>query len=656
MNEDKMIMDDDILFQFDGDERVSFADGSHNTIVLGTTGSGKTTSLLFPALSKMIKAGFAGLVVDVKGNMANYVRRIANEHGRLDDIVEFGPGPAAKQVNVFWNVPMYDVEKMFRTIFQFDSMPEIGKYNSLFYEEGLQKIMDCLELYLIMCRKMDMDFRFGVFNRIINEYQMAQDVYAHYRKALHDPNNIDEQKLVGRIDGDPLHYILQPGAKRNRAWDEQTSYRMHTIRTCIERFMRFPVLIRNFLGNTKDNFNIPKRIYDDKQIVVLRLATELGTLGENLARWIMREYYQAVYRNGKNLPTGEYTFCVADEVQDFYSSNRNDPLNDNSFVAKCREFNCINIYGTQSISAMMSRAERGMSDCAALIGNCNTRIFLYSDDPNTKYLAPENLQSLETLAPGMANLVKYDSSTREHQSGTVTIKNMFQSLQDLFVRQADKVPDTVAIMQCPDLTDEEKKKEFEVIMADCKRLTTRKLDNFDDCVDTNSEGLSFQISNFEKLDESNSTLSVAEKNAANLIKEFPGYFSTNAKLKHLIVPSGWIGLVRESLLLAQNAELYGKILKFKLSHFPYLMIVEENDSEIFSEAMNSNLKKTKNCCMICGEKMNLDNDDEGEDDEDENLYHRRNISSKDYQISCYCVKCLSDIKKKLEIKPLHGQG
>ena len=70
------------LLQFDGGEFVNFEDARHNCLVLGTTGSGKTASIILPAAERLIAAGFGGLIVDIKGNFTGQIRAIARAHGR----------------------------------------------------------------------------------------------------------------------------------------------------------------------------------------------------------------------------------------------------------------------------------------------------------------------------------------------------------------------------------------------------------------------------------------------------------------------------------------------------------------------------------------------------------------------------------------------
>lgn len=459
----------DFLFAFDAGGGISFADASHNMGVFGTTGSGKTESIIFPCVSSMIGAGFAGLVVDVKGNVANYVRMIAREHGRENDVVEFGPGPAATPINLLWGKTLFEIEQILRSTC---TNSYSDKHNSCFYEEGVQKMLDVLLLYRIMCEKLQRPFRFDLYNVLLNDFHLAHDAYEFYLNKLHDHNILEELQLVQRIKGDTLHYILPPSTnpeKRSRGWDEQNSYRMHYPRQGIERLLRTPGMVKNFLGNGQENLDIARRIYDENKIVVLRLAVETGLMGEKIARLVTREFYQAVYRNGKKLPEGKYTFLVADEVQDFYSSDKEDPLNDNSFVAKCREFRNIAIYGTQSVAAMQARASGGLQDCEAFVANCNVRVFLFSDDKATMDLAPDTLPKLDTLKSGHGNLVKFDVKTRDHVVGSVSMNNAYREFQELLARQRPHVPDTDPV-SVAEPTKEEQIQQLREIMEEAEWL------------------------------------------------------------------------------------------------------------------------------------------------------------------------------------------
>jgi hypothetical protein len=131
----------------------------------------------------------------------------------------------------------------------------------------------------------------------------------------------------------------------------------------------------------------------------------------------METYYKAVYARGLSLPSGEYTFLVADEFQDFVDFSPNNLNNDNAFTAKSREFRNILIAATQSLSALLTRGgRREYVEC--FMNNINNRVNFYSDDSWTQDVANHHVSmNLADLNPAQAVIVKYNQETRKHEYG-----------------------------------------------------------------------------------------------------------------------------------------------------------------------------------------------------------------------------------------------
>lgn len=66
-----------------------FEDLSRHCLVLGATGSGKTSGWGKKYLSSVMAAGCGGLVLTVKKDEAEFVKNIAKKEGRVDDVMEF---------------------------------------------------------------------------------------------------------------------------------------------------------------------------------------------------------------------------------------------------------------------------------------------------------------------------------------------------------------------------------------------------------------------------------------------------------------------------------------------------------------------------------------------------------------------------------------
>ena len=430
---------DDALLVFDNGSYVSFADATHNIIALGTAGSGKTMSIILPLYERLMRAGFGGALVDIKGNLGDYLRLIAQAYGRLDDIVEIGPGPGAEKINILKGKTPHEIEEIFRALL----LTTQGRDdpNRHFHELGLRDTVACWQLFSLMCERTKSPLLFSLFARMLNDQQFARDLYRRYMADYHDATNPVERDLVQRITSDKMHHIDTTDGQSRSMADErlrQNSYRMGVIRNGLAMLMNSPGLVENFLAADGAGFDIVRRLYDENRIILLRFATQTGEIASNITQLFRDELYPAIINHGKSLPHGKFTFTIVDEMQDFYNSDKSSSWNDNSMVAKGREFNNIMIMATQSVAAMLARASDSM-DAETLINNCNIRIIFYNDDPRTRNLMDKAPREPDDLGPGEAVLYSYSATTREHDIELVTAGEMYAATQKLLAQNTDGI-------------------------------------------------------------------------------------------------------------------------------------------------------------------------------------------------------------------------
>ncbi|HIX40826.1 MAG TPA: hypothetical protein H9857_08520 [Candidatus Desulfovibrio intestinigallinarum] len=417
------------LLRFDNGLRVTFAEGCHNMLVTGTTGAGKTTSIILPAMDRLIGAGFGGVIVDVKGSLADSVRKLAARHGRLGDVVEFGPGPGARKINLFHGVDSFRFRDLLRSLL-LDSANRDDR-NIAFAMSGLRCLTQAYQMLLLLSRAQKLRLNFDILRRLINDHYYALRVYHNFKKEFEKTNIPEAEELMLAIEGDKMHIIPHDEKKqlRDNTWNEQVAYRLSVIRSAVENLCNAPGIKENFISSRKENIDIADRIYHKKQIVVLRLAPETGVVGAGLVRILLQEFYTAVLRHGSKLPENEYTFCIADEAQHFLSTDRTEALNDNQFIAVARESRNINILGTQSLSSLYARTHDEEA-IRTIVSNCNVRLFLYSDDMRTRELSNICRQKpLEELQPGEVVLAKFNTFRRSHQYATASVQDMYNETQ-----------------------------------------------------------------------------------------------------------------------------------------------------------------------------------------------------------------------------------
>ena len=416
----------DALHRFDNGHIVTFADGTHNTLILGTTGSGKTHSAMLPALDRLVRAGFGGVVVDSKGSLAPYVRAIATVAGRAEDIVEAGPYDTAARFDILAGCNPAEQEAILDALL----LSYIGPndHNAYFHKTGLHQFAEIVDVSRRLCRRTGIPFGMHIPVRAVHDSQYALRLLQSFKSAA---TGGEDEALIRSIEASSTHLMPRDAQTMGtRVWQEQTAYFASPVRTGWGILAGTPGLVANFFGAGGQPFNPETLVFDGHKILLLRLSPEAGEAGAGICRLLLRRYYAAAYKRGRSLPDGQYSFLLADEFQDYVSTAPSDPLNDALWLAKCREFRAVTLLGTQSATALAQRAVRGMEDVRAMLGNCNCRVYLYSDDPETCRLAETATPTpLHRLAPGQCVLAAYDTQTRRHVACLTSMNRQYQALR-----------------------------------------------------------------------------------------------------------------------------------------------------------------------------------------------------------------------------------
>ena len=418
-----------VLVQFDSGLVLTFAEGAMHTVVTGSTGSGKTTAFIFPALYNLVARGYSGLIIDIKGNLADQARDLALLCGREGDILEIGIGPKSRPINLLANLGEAAIYELYRAMTLKNVEPG---HNMVWYQAAIRVVTDVT----LLCRHMAAhDLRFTptltMVCELLSDFPLCAEIFQGFEKIAAGP---EQEGLVRRIKNDCFHPCMwtskTKGSNRSRDFDEQAEWRTYSTRNALNQFRQTPGVERGFCY-TQDSggLEMEKWIYDQGRIVILRFGPQSGSTGEDLSRSCLETFYQAVFARGLELPECQYTFLVADEFQDFVDFNRLNRFNDNAFTAKSREFNNILIAGTQSLSALLNRGGK-KENVESFINNCNNRVMLYSDDPWTQEVANrhEGLH-LTYLNPGEAAVVKFNQTSRRHNHGRESLQKAHDTTQ-----------------------------------------------------------------------------------------------------------------------------------------------------------------------------------------------------------------------------------
>ena len=127
---------DPVLLAFDDGQHITMGDAANHTAAFGTTGSGKTSSVIIPMIKPLLENGLSGLILDIKGNFIDKVKALAHLCGRENDIIELGTGPEALPVNLLHNMPKHQVDDLLKTLTLKGGMAH--SHNISFYLSGVQ--------------------------------------------------------------------------------------------------------------------------------------------------------------------------------------------------------------------------------------------------------------------------------------------------------------------------------------------------------------------------------------------------------------------------------------------------------------------------------------------------------------------------------------
>lgn len=599
------------VIQFDSGNGVTFEDARHHILTMGTTGSGKTASVVLPAIQRLLEGGHCGLIIDIKGNMRRQVYALARDCGRADDIVELGSAPSARPINFLKGLEQSQIYEFLEAL---TVQAFAGKsHNMDFHAKGISMATDCATL-LQYLNKADPAFEQNLktIAEMFNNYEFAATLFTFFRTNIYDATDEEQVSFVQTVKANPFH-ILMEGAQRDTLRSsraDQLAYATQAMRNALKSFMDAPGIADNFAACNGMGLNL-RELLSRNKILLLRFGPETGPIGAMLSRAVMQEYYKAVFATGMSFPKGRCSFVCLDEYQEVadISPGR---LSDVSFVAQAREFNAIFIASTQSMSALMNRGESAAA-VEAFASNCNTRIMFYSDDPLTQAMASryDTSKRLSELEPGQAFVVRYDHEKRKHSHGLETFQIAYEKTQSTMNKTG---PEPRKVKNKGVAVARKSLRELVVLTSRLQRSKIKKtspdaeqtaqpawLEGF-----TPDKGHTPVIHEEEKQPMKHTTANSAE--AQMLINDYPQFFpGTEVDIG---IPIGWIAFTKRAFAAFSKSGL--QISISSIGTFEGALRVSGKSSGMNKKCdytgqhlLNSLLRNTRKVCAFCGEGTQL---------------------------------------------------
>ncbi len=425
------IPESETLLEFDSGRRMTHAQGTRSTLVMGGTGSGKTASVILPMTSNLIRAGFGGLVLDVKGNLREQVRALAASHGRLGDIVEFGSAPDANRCNFLAGMADHEIADLMNVfaVSGVETDPNIA-----WHQKGAKMCVDVARM-LDDISSINRNCAFSQHFRptlakiyaIVTNRLLASGLWTYYARKLdlekaaclekksELPEHIVRADALDRQVTSEHFHVLRVATKDSKKidtiYEQNISWALERVNRTFKLMKHTHDILDRF--SCEDERAVPldfdELIYRQRKIVLVHFAIDSGFAGDLISKSIKERFYQSVMRNGMGIP--DYTFMIADEYQHIVDVSAFSRMNDMQFFSLSREFRNINLIATQSIASLRSQGNK--EAITALVANCMTKIMLQCSDPETiawiKSFRPLG-ESVKMLRRGACMLEIFDSA------------------------------------------------------------------------------------------------------------------------------------------------------------------------------------------------------------------------------------------------------
>lgn len=606
---------EDVLLRFDSGRCITFDDATHHLLALGTTGSGKSASVIFPALYRLIGSGAFGLIIDIKGNFRWVLRPMASSLGREMDILELGTSASAIPINILKGMSRHQMRQFFETL----TTQNIKSSQSMdWHMKGVAGAADCGQLLLFLNEKypnLQPDCR--LISEMVNEPDDARKLYRLFKEKVYDGSRLEHRHFLSSIENYRFHILKDVPKTTSSAGttlDEQLSWGLQGVRDGLRNFINAPGIEKNFCCPGAPGLDLVEPILQGK-LIVLRFDLDTGPAGASLARMILSHYYSCIFSLGLHLPKDKKSFVCVDEFQEIadLSSNR---LSDSSFIALAREFNCIFMAATQSMSALLAKG----ADPAAVTSfaaNCNQKIILYSDDEMTQAVAaqhdPEVL--LTRLNPGEAFAITYDQKNRKHEAGLETLSEAYGSVKEVIKDVQPVVPES----GLPNVGEE--KSLFELAEWAERELNGKKEEKPEEKEeekvpekkampqDVMEAVMARRVVEEEREKKRERQQKIRDRklmkgNCGELVFNFPELFDSDGEEVSFAIPAGWEEFFMKVFHAFKATRLPVKVLDFQLiDGLPKAVgrpnyWGNKNDDGL--ELLNMMLAGAGNLCVICG--------------------------------------------------------
>lgn len=406
-----------------------------NILITGTIGTGKTSSAMYPFTEQLIeyesenydkKIGM--LILDVKGNYFNQVRKFAYKYNRLDDVIviELGGKYKYNPLNKP-NLKASVLANRLKVILELFS----GKTTESYWIDKSEQILcECIKF----CRLYNdgyVNFE-ELHNLVTNQNYYIEKI--EIVKKLFQKNKFSKEECYDLLTSITFF------EKEFYKLDSRTMSILKSEITRITNCFISDYQVSKTFNPTQieQNFYGLEEILSKGKIVVLNMnIAEYKNLSKIIAAYLKLDFQSEVLsrlaQNNKN-KTRTVAF-ISDEYHEYITET------DADFFAQSREAKCINIVATQSYTSLL-KTLNDESILKVVIQNLINKIWFRTDDTYTieevqKQIGKEEKEKISKSISENAKETKYSYVTKTFKS---TDSNISESISSTY--EKDYVFDT----------------------------------------------------------------------------------------------------------------------------------------------------------------------------------------------------------------------
>jgi type IV secretory pathway TraG/TraD family ATPase VirD4 len=333
-------------------------------IILGETGSGKTSSVINPLLLDRMKRNHGILIFDFKGNYHYVVKTLAKQEGKLSNIIELGK-IYGSYANIIEDLPLEAVSKILRNLLN-------HRKDDKFWEDSaveLAKSILGIIYYMNELTNNNCKYKYN-FKTLIEIAKNAKNIKKFKKEIIKFANDFFK-KSYNSYELNLINLLLEEYESLDSIADDDTLEKM------IEDNEKNPLnsviisLINPITSLKKDIVNINEiNILEELNKGKIIIAS-LNDFDENVLNAIVESIFYQIYYFKIDNPDSKISIFM-DEAQKIINNNFELPLD------VLREYKVEVILATQSIANLKEKVDHNKID--ALLANLVHKIYLNGKD------------------------------------------------------------------------------------------------------------------------------------------------------------------------------------------------------------------------------------------------------------------------------------